>query len=94
MGVAIWIAAGLLAGALARVVTLGRTRRTVLEIAVASAASFAFGVIATALDFGGWAEADWRAGFFAFLGALAAAGAFRLVSARRATGPSPRSPGA
>jgi hypothetical protein len=39
----------------------------------------ALGVTATALDFGGWNEPDWRAGLFVFLGALAAAGAIRLT---------------
>jgi hypothetical protein len=42
-------------------------------------AGLMLGVAATALDFGGWNEPDWRAGLFVFLGAMAAAGAFRLT---------------
>lgn len=46
-------------------------------------ASFGFGVAATALDFGGWNEADWRAALFAFFGAAAAAAAWRLANLAR-----------
>lgn len=37
------------------------------------------GLIATALDFGGWREPDWRAGVFAALGALTLIGAVRAI---------------
>lgn len=50
-------------------------------------AAFLLGVAATALDFGGWHEPDWRAALFAFLGALAAAALFRLTMIRTSGGP-------
>src|SRR5437764_1072382 len=37
------------------------------------------GAVATALDFGGWNEADWRAALFVLFGSAAVAGAVRLV---------------
>jgi hypothetical protein len=46
---------------------------------IAIVAAMLLGVLATALDFGGWRELDWRAGLFAFFGSLAATGFFRLL---------------
>ena len=42
------------------------------------------GVAATALDFGGWNEPDWRAGAFVFLCVAAALGFVRLAALRAA----------
>jgi hypothetical protein len=56
-----------------------RPPRRIGEFLVTLLAALPLGVLATALDFGGWNELDWRAGLFVFLGALAAAGAFRLT---------------
>jgi hypothetical protein len=41
------------------------------------------GAVATALDFGGWNEPDWRAGVFAFASALAVIGWMRAIVALR-----------
>lgn len=70
---------GLAAGILARIVPLGTRKRLWLELAAAVLAAFLLGTLATALDFGGWNELEWRAGVFAFLGALAAVGIIRAV---------------
>ena len=80
MGTALWIAAGLAAFALARALPPARPRGWVAEFLAALAAALILGLAATALDFGGWKELDWRAGLFAFFGALAIVGVFRLVT--------------
>ena len=80
IGPVLWLAAGLVAWTTARIVPAGRTARWGGELAAAAIAGLACGIGATALDFGGWREPDWRAVAFAFLGALAAAGLYRLVT--------------
>ena len=42
------------------------------------------GLPATALDFGGWREPDWRAGAFVFFCVAAAIGVIRFVALRAA----------
>ena len=79
MGIALWVVAGLAAFSFARIVPVGRKTGIFGELLVSIAAATLLGVAATALDFGGWNEPDWRAGLFAFLGAAAAAGVARLV---------------
>ena len=79
MGAALWAAAGVVVFFIARIVPLRRTPRWWPELVVAVAAALAAGAIATALDFGGWNEPDWRAGVFALLVSAAAAGAMRAV---------------
>ena len=78
MGAAMWIAAGVAAALLARVIPLG-AGRLLPEASVAILAAMLLGILATALDFGGWNEADWRAGVFCALGGLAAIGALRAL---------------
>jgi uncharacterized membrane protein YeaQ/YmgE (transglycosylase-associated protein family) len=79
MGLVVWLAGGIVAAALARIVPRGRTRAWLGETAAAVVTAILLGLLATALDFGGWREPDWRAGLFAFFGALAAAGSARAV---------------
>lgn len=79
MGVAIWIGIGALAWAFARIVPAGRTHWAI-ELTITLVAASILGLVATALDFGGWAEADWRAGLFVFLGSLAILGCLRSVT--------------
>jgi len=45
--------------------------------------SVAAGLVATAFDFGGWNEIDWRAALFVAICALAAIGCVRLVRLMR-----------
>lgn len=77
MGAALWVAAGVAAFLVARIIPLRRKPLFMAELILAVATSAIFGIAGTALDFGGWSEPDWRAGAFAFLGALAAIGAMR-----------------
>ncbi len=78
VGTTLWIASGVLAGLLARIVPFRRGGFPI-EFLVSVIAAIAGGLGATALDFGGWREPDWRAGVFAFFVALAALGAMRAM---------------
>ena len=82
MGVGVWMVAGGAAWILARFVPPGRLPG-VEAIAAFVAASLA-GLGATALDFGGWNEPDWRAALFVFFWAAAALGLVRVFSLRAA----------
>jgi hypothetical protein len=77
--VALWLGCGVLAFLVARIIPPARRRVWLAELVVALIAAALFGLAATALDFGGWRELDWRAGAFAFCGTLAAIGALRLM---------------
>ena len=83
MGIVLWAAAGIVAFLVARIVPVGRGRAWIAELLVALGASLLLGALATALDFGGWRELDWRAGVFALLGALAAVGFVRGATMSR-----------
>jgi hypothetical protein len=87
VGTLFWLASGLLAFLFARIIPYGREQRWSTELATALAASLALGVLATALDFGGWKELDWRAGLFAFFGALTASGIVRALAFHRSSIP-------
>ena len=81
MGVALWLGSGFAAWILARIVPLRRGPGRWSELAAAIVTALLLGTLATALDFGGWNEPDWRAGLFALFGAFAAAGAVRAARA-------------
>jgi hypothetical protein len=80
MGVGIWILGGLAAWLIARIVPAGRTRLWIAELVLALVAALLLGLAATAGDFGGLREADWRAALFTCFGAFAVLGVFRLVT--------------
>ena len=82
MGLGSWIPAGRGASGAARLTRAGRTRRWWPEALSATVVAFAAGLAATALDFGGWKELDWRAGAFAFCCAFAAIGLLRTIYER------------
>jgi hypothetical protein len=79
MGAAMWIATSVAAFLVARIIPIRKPVRWAPELVVAVAAGLLFGVAATALDFGGWNELDWRAALFTAFGALAALGAIRSL---------------
>jgi hypothetical protein len=83
VGIALWLVAGTVAFAVARMAPWARTRSWPAELSVSLLAAFLLGVAATALDFGGWQELDWRAALFVFFGALAAVGLLRALRLRR-----------
>lgn len=83
MGLALWVAAGVAAAAISRFVIYGRPDAWLLEALAAAVTAIVFGVVATALDFGGWREVDWRAGLFAFAGAALVIALMRLRGVTR-----------
>ncbi len=78
MGIALWLVCGVVAFGLARVIPFAR-RSPWPELAAAVTVALLLGVLATALDFGGWKEPDWRAGLFTFCGSFAAAETIRVL---------------
>lgn len=79
MGVASWAVSGIVAFLVARIVPFSRQTHWKTELVTAIVAALAAGLAATALDFGGWRELDWRAAAFSFSVALALAGIVRAV---------------
>ena len=78
MGIAFWLFAGGTACALGRFIPKLR-QPWIGELLIALIASPIFGGIATALDFGGWRELDWRAELFVLSGSFTAIGVYRLL---------------
>lgn len=79
MGFGMWLIAGVGAFAIGRLVRAGRRPPWWTEALAALAAAAVAGLAATAMDFGGLREPDWRAASFAFLVASASIGLGRLV---------------
>ena len=74
-----WLLSGIAATAVSRAISAARVPQFGAELLVALSVSFLAGLAATALDFGGWAELDWRAGVFVFCCSLTAIAAHRVV---------------
>lgn len=81
MGIALWAIGGVAAFCIARTVPIGR-RGWPAELVAGVGVAILLGVVATAMDFGGWKEPDWRAGLFAFFGAATAIAVVRLLRGR------------
>lgn len=79
MGIALWLGCGVAVFFLSRRFPAGRGSSWLAELLTMIAASLLLGALATALDFGGWKEPDWRAGLFVLFGSAAIAGAVRLL---------------
>lgn len=82
MGIALWLLCGTAVFTICRAVPPGRPERWAGELTTALAVSFLAGVAATALDFAGWNEVDWRAGAFVLgcaFGAIACGRLLRLL---------------
>jgi hypothetical protein len=88
MGIVLWLVSGAAAWASARIIPLSRRKAWIGELTVSVLAALALGAVATALDFGGWREPDWRAGLFTFFGAVTAIALFRLTISGNPGGPS------
>ena len=76
----LWIAAGGAAWIIARFIPAARApaAEALAALVIANIA----GLAATAMDFGGWNEPDWRAAVFVFLCVAAALGWIRLAARR------------
>ena len=79
MGIALWFVSAAAALLLARILPPRRRRAWLGEFFAAIVAALLLGVVATALDFGGWNELDWRSGLFTFFGALTAVAILRFT---------------
>ncbi len=84
MGAISWFLSALAVFSIARIVPRGRPSNYLLELTVAILAALVFGATATALDFGGWRAADWRAAVFVLLGAASLLGGYRAMHLMRA----------
>lgn len=83
MGAALWATSALSVFFVARVVPAGRARNYLTELSIAVVAALLLGFIATALDFGGWRDTDWRAVAFVLLGTAAVTGGWRALRIAR-----------
>jgi uncharacterized membrane protein YeaQ/YmgE (transglycosylase-associated protein family) len=79
VGIVLWVVSGFAAFFLARIVPPRAQRGWLAELAASLLTAALLGVLATALDFGGWKELDWRAGLFTFFGAMTAIGIIRAL---------------
>lgn len=79
MGIALWVASGTMSFILARLIRPGRSGRWLPELLLAIVVAVILGGVASALDFGGWREPDWRAGLFALAGSYGGIGLIRLT---------------
>jgi hypothetical protein len=79
VGVALWLLCGVAVFAGSRMIAGARPERFATELTVAILVSVLAGLTATALDFGGWAEVDWRAGLFVICCGFAAVGGMRVI---------------
>jgi len=79
MGIALWSGCALVVFFVVRRVPYARPAGWIGELFTALISALAMGVVATALDFGGWKEPDWRAALFVTSGCAAMIGAIRLI---------------
>ena len=82
VGVVLWAACGIAATIVARIIPVLRQTQWLSDLLLSFFAAILGGLAATALDFGGWNEPDWRAGLFSFACALAVTGWTRVIKLR------------
>jgi hypothetical protein len=78
MGIVLWLLCAAAVFVAIRNVRFGRPVGWIGEFFAVVFVALLLGAVATALDFGGWNEVDWRAGVFVLLGAMAVGGAIRV----------------
>jgi hypothetical protein len=78
MGIALWMTCAAAVFFAIRAIRFARPAGWIGELATVAGGTFILGGIATALDFGGWNELDWRAGLFVLFGSMAVGGAIRI----------------
>jgi peptidoglycan/LPS O-acetylase OafA/YrhL len=79
MGISLWMACAAAVFLAIRRVPFGRPASWMAELFAMLISALVLGALATALDFGGWNEPDWRAALFVLFGSAAIAGAVRLI---------------
>lgn len=92
MGIALWSGCALVVFFVVRSVPYARPAGWIGELFTVLISALAMGLVATALDFGGWTEPDWRAALFVSFGSAAMIGAVRLVRILLSPTPDSRSP--
>jgi hypothetical protein len=78
MGIVLWMACAAAVFFTIRNIRFGRPASWLGEFFGVVIFALILGAVATALDFGGWNEVDWRAGIFVLFGSLAIGGAIRV----------------
>jgi hypothetical protein len=78
MGIALWMTCAVAVFFTIRRIRFARPDGWIGELLTVSISALVLGGVATALDFGGWNELDWRAGLFVVFGSLAIGGASRV----------------
>jgi hypothetical protein len=83
MGIALWMTCAAAVFVAIRSIRFGRPSGWIVELFTVVIGAVLLGGLATALDFGGWKELDWRAGLFVLFGCFAIAGVLRLCLSPR-----------
>jgi hypothetical protein len=83
MGIVLWMICAAAVFFAIRNIRAGRPSGWIGELLTVVIVALVLGGIATALDFGGWNELDWRAGLFVLSGCFALAAVVRLFTRRR-----------
>jgi hypothetical protein len=78
MGIALWMICAVAVFFAMRAIRFARLAGWIGELFIVVLGALILGGIATALDFGGWNELDWRAGLFVLFGTMAVGGASRV----------------
>jgi uncharacterized membrane protein YeaQ/YmgE (transglycosylase-associated protein family) len=94
MGIALWSGCALVVFFALRRVPYARPAGWIGESFTALIGALAMGLLATALDFGGWKEPDWRAALFVTFGSVATIGIVRLIRTLLTPTPDSRPPSA
>ena len=79
MGIGLWMLCAAAVFFAIRSVPFGRPIGWIGEFTAVVISALIAGAAATALDFGGWKEPDWRAGLFVLFASAAVCGAVRFV---------------
>jgi len=79
MGIGLWMLCAAAVFFAIRSVPFGRPIGWIGELAAVVISALIAGAAATALDFGGWKEPDWRAGLFVLFASVAVCGVVRFV---------------
>jgi hypothetical protein len=83
MGIALWLTCAGVVFFTIRYIRFLRPAGWIGELIAVLIAALILGAIATALDFGGWNELDWRAALFVLFGSLAISALLRLCVSPR-----------
>ena len=79
MGIGLWMLCAAAVFLVIRLVPFARPASWIAESFTAIISALVLGALATALDFGGWNEPDWRAALFVFFSVTAALAMVRVV---------------